>query len=54
MTPRLKESQLDRYWREACKEFDEKNVFIDNSLLEFIDFVFLIPMCILVMIDFLL
>lgn len=40
--------------KEKNGEFDEKNVFIDNSLLEFVDFVFLIPMCILVMIDFLL
>ena len=40
--------------KEKNGEFNEKNVFIDNSLLEFIDFVFLIPMCILVMIDFLL
>ena len=40
--------------KEKKGEFDEKNVFIDNSLLEFVDFVFLIPMCILVMIDFLL
>ena len=40
--------------KEKKGEFDEKNVFIDNSLLEFVDFVFLIPICILVMIDFLL
>ena len=48
----LKITQVEPLTKEEAKgKFDEK-IFVDTLLLEFVDFVFLIPMAICVMIDF--